>query len=156
MKLIETLAWPWGIVGILWLFFSMSITARVVVVVCIVLLIVMCIVWAIGNSEPMSEEERDAIIRDAKYMVDYRTKERLRKEEMERRYRMAKVVAYMMDMVSSLIYQRIKRNIRTKRMPVRITGNSCLLMMLISMKNTTMTMMILSLMRKVIQSLFNH
>jgi hypothetical protein len=57
----------------------------------------MCIVWAIGNSEPMSEEERDAIIRDAKYMVDYRTKERLRKEEMERRYRMAKVVAYMME-----------------------------------------------------------
>ena len=97
MKLIETLAWPWGIVGILWLFFPMSITARVVVVVCIVLLIVMCIVWAIGNSEPMSEEERDAIIRDAKYMVDYRTKERLRKEEMERRYRMAKVVAYMME-----------------------------------------------------------
>jgi hypothetical protein len=45
----------------------------------------------------MSEEERDAIIRDAKYMVDYRTKERLRKEEMERRYRMAKVVAYMME-----------------------------------------------------------
>ena len=75
----------------------MSVTGIVFFVVCIILFFVIIIALASEKKDPMSEEERNAIIRDAKFLVEHKEKERLMKEQMERRARLTKMYVYMME-----------------------------------------------------------